>query len=99
MVTDYDQGAAKVIDQAGTKFLDAFDEDSFAEIHNSDNLYYPFADHPEWELAEFLLTSSLSMAAIDYFLSLLLVSCASLCILDSLGLTYVCSNKVTLALL
>ena len=46
-VTDYYQGAAKVIDQAGTKSLDAFHEDSFAEICNSDNLYYPFANHPE----------------------------------------------------
>ncbi|KAN0093092.1 hypothetical protein V8E55_003876 [Tylopilus felleus] len=47
--------------------------DRFAELRNSDNLYYPFADRLEWEMAEFLLTSSLSMTAIDRFLSLLLI--------------------------
>ena len=76
-----------------------FDEDRFAEICNSDNIYYPFAGEPEWELAEFLLTSGLSMAAIDLFLSLPLVSCVSLRMLDPLGLIYVRSDKVTPALL
>jgi len=44
-----------------------------------------------------LLTSSLSMAAIDCFLSLLLVSCASLRILDPLGLTYVQIKQLQLS--
>ena len=75
-----------------------FDEDRFAELCNSDNLYYPFADRPEWEMAEFLLTSSLSMTAIDHFLSLLLVDCASLQMLDPLGLTYVQIKRLWLSL-
>ena len=85
MVTDNYPGAAKVVDQCGTMVLDIFDEDRFVEIRNSDNLYYPFANRPEWELAEYLLTSGLSMAAIDRFLSLLLVSRASLGMLDPFG--------------
>ncbi|KAF8132943.1 hypothetical protein EV363DRAFT_1163244, partial [Boletus edulis] len=72
-VTDYYPGAAKVVDQCSTRFLDAFDADRFVEIQKSENLYYPFANCPKWELAEFLLTSGLSMAAINRFLSLLLV--------------------------
>ena len=70
------------MDQCGTTFLDIFNEDRFAEICDSDNLYYPFANRPEWELVEYLLTSGLSMAAINRFLSLLLVSHASLGMLD-----------------
>lgn len=77
-VIDYYPGAAKVVDPRGSKFMDAFDEDRFAEIRRNENLYYPFADRPEWELAEFLVTSSLSMAAINCFLSLSLVSYAPL---------------------
>jgi hypothetical protein len=38
------------------------------------NLYYPFASRDEWELAAFLLRSDLSLASIDSFLSLKLVS-------------------------
>ena len=54
--------------------MDVFDQDRFAEIHNTENLYYPFASYPEWELAAFLITSELSMATIDCFLALSLVS-------------------------
>lgn len=73
-ISDYFPGAAKVVDQSSTKFMDTFDQDRFAEIRDTQNIYYPFADRPEWELAEFLATSELSMAAIDRFLSLPLVS-------------------------
>lgn len=73
-VRDHFPGAARIVDQNGIKFMDTFDEDVYSEIRSSDNLYYPFANHPEWELAEYLLTSELSMAAIDRFLSLTLVS-------------------------
>lgn len=66
--------AARVVDKSGTKFMDVFDQDMFSEMRDFDNLYYPFADRSEWEVAEFLLTSELSMAAIDRFLSLTLVS-------------------------
>ncbi|KAI6004772.1 hypothetical protein EDD15DRAFT_2155216 [Pisolithus albus] len=73
LVTDYYPGAARVVHQHGTKFMDAFDQDRFAKTHNTENLYYPFVDRPEWELADFLVTSDLSMAAIDRFLSLPLI--------------------------
>ncbi|KAI6131086.1 hypothetical protein EDD16DRAFT_1515246 [Pisolithus croceorrhizus] len=72
-VTEYYPGAAKVIHQHGTKFMDTFDQDRFTQIRNSTNLCYPFVDCPKWELVEFLVTSDLSMAAIDCFLSLSLI--------------------------
>ena len=57
----------------GSTFMDEFDDDEHVSMRE-DNLYYPWASCPEWELASFLLHSSLSMAAIDQFLSLDLVS-------------------------
>lgn len=74
LTTEYFDGAAKVVDNNGRTFLKAFNEDEFAPIRESENLYYPFADRAEWDMAEFLLTSCLSMADIDRFLSLTLVS-------------------------
>ena len=53
--------------------MDEFDRDDHATMRE-ENLYYPWASRQEWELASFLLRSSLSMAAIDQFLSLDLVS-------------------------
>ena len=53
--------------------MDVFDADPCAE-KRKDNLYYPFASRQEWEIASFLLCSSLSMSAVDEFLSLNLVS-------------------------
>ena len=41
------------------------------------HLYYPFAARDEWELVSFLLHSHLSMAAMDHFLKLKLVSYTS----------------------
>ncbi|KAG0693661.1 hypothetical protein DFH29DRAFT_762430, partial [Suillus ampliporus] len=38
-----------------------------------DNLFYPFASKEEWEVADYLLHSSLSMAAIDKFLKLCMI--------------------------
>ncbi|KAH9013680.1 hypothetical protein EDB85DRAFT_2076567 [Lactarius pseudohatsudake] len=38
------------------------------------NLYYPFASRGEWEMATFLLCSSLSVSSIDSFLSLELIN-------------------------
>ena len=57
----------------GETFLDIFNKDNYADKRN-DNLYYPFATQPEWELASFLLKSGLSMAQTDEFLRLDLVS-------------------------
>ncbi|KAG2738995.1 hypothetical protein P692DRAFT_201730262 [Suillus brevipes Sb2] len=56
----------------GQTFLDLFDANEFAEYRNK-NLFYPFASKEEWEIADFLLRSPLSMAAIDMFLKLPLI--------------------------
>ena len=56
----------------GEIFMDSFDADVNAEKRR-DNLYYPFSSRQEWQIASFLLRSSLSMAAVDEFLSLELV--------------------------
>lgn len=72
--TDHFEGAAKVVDNNGRTFIKAFNEDQFTSIREHGNLYYPFSDRAEWELAKFLLTSTLSMADIDRFLSLKLAS-------------------------
>ncbi|KAG0697850.1 hypothetical protein DFH29DRAFT_1003402 [Suillus ampliporus] len=42
--------------------------------YRKDNLFYPFASKEEWEVADYLLCSSLSMAAIDEFLKLRMLS-------------------------
>ncbi|KAG0700553.1 hypothetical protein DFH29DRAFT_983059 [Suillus ampliporus] len=64
-------GAARVHAQ-GLTFLERFNDDVYAD-HRNDNLYYPFASFQDWELASFLLSSTLSMAAIDHFLGIELV--------------------------
>lgn len=60
----------------GETFMDQCDKDSFSEKRKG-HLYYPFASRDEWELASYLLCSRLSMAAIDHFLKLNLVSYTS----------------------
>lgn len=60
-------GASKTYGK-GTTFMAQFDYDRFAK-ERTENLYYPFASKEEWELASFLLCSSLSMHAIDKFLA------------------------------
>jgi hypothetical protein len=70
-VQEYD-GAAKTFGP-GTTFTQQFECDEFAE-ERAQNLYYPFTSRAEWELAVFLLRSDLSLAALDMFLSLNLVS-------------------------
>ena len=57
----------------GETFMDQCDNDNFSERRKG-NIYYPFASRDEWELASFLLRSSLSMAAVNSFLKLELVS-------------------------
>jgi len=64
--------ASQVYGRGGT-LLDVFDADIHAE-KRKDNTYYPFASREEWEIASFLLLSSLSVSAINKFLSLELVS-------------------------
>jgi C2H2 type zinc finger protein len=60
----------------GETFMDQCDKDRFTEKRTG-HLYYPFASRDEWELASFLLRSRLSMAAIDRFLKLNMVSYTS----------------------
>ena len=57
----------------GETFIDQCDKDKFAERRKG-NIYYPLASRDEWELASFLLNSRLSMAAVNCFLKLELVS-------------------------
>ena len=65
-------GAAQMY-RKGSTFMDEFDDDEHAAMREN-NLYYPWASCPEWELTSFLLCLSLSMATIDQFLSLELLS-------------------------
>lgn len=71
------EGAGACYSENGLTFLDVFDADEFAE-YRKDNLFYPFASKEEWEVADFLLRSSLSMAAIDEFLKLRMVCICTL---------------------
>jgi hypothetical protein len=59
--------------EAGETFMGKFDLDDFAD-QRKENLYYPFASKEDWELAAFLLRSGMSMALIDDFLKLQIVS-------------------------
>ncbi|KAG2123729.1 hypothetical protein DEU56DRAFT_701519, partial [Suillus clintonianus] len=56
----------------GLTFLDLFDANEYAE-YRKENLFYPFTAKEEWEVGNFLLRSSLSMAVIDKFLKLLMI--------------------------
>ncbi|KIK32479.1 hypothetical protein CY34DRAFT_27215 [Suillus luteus UH-Slu-Lm8-n1] len=66
------EGAAKCYSQDGITFLDLFDANKHAD-YRKENLFYPFALREEWEVADFLLHSALSMAAINNFLQLSMV--------------------------
>jgi len=57
----------------GETFMERFDLDDFADRRKK-NLFYPFASKEDWELAGFLLRSGMSMALIDDFLKLPIVS-------------------------
>lgn len=65
-------GAARVFG-TGETFMGKFDSDGFAE-QRKENLYYPFASKVDWEMAAFLLRSRMSMAMIDDYLKLEIVS-------------------------
>ncbi|KAG1787146.1 uncharacterized protein HD556DRAFT_1449075 [Suillus plorans] len=66
------EGAGACYSKNGLTFLDVFNADEYAE-YRKDNLLYPFASKEEWEVAGYLLRSSLSMAAIDEFLKLRMI--------------------------
>ncbi|KAF8060125.1 hypothetical protein FPV67DRAFT_1564292 [Lyophyllum atratum] len=57
----------------GQTLMDVFDEDPHAD-KRTEKPYYPFASRQEWELASFLLYSNLSMASINSFLKLELIT-------------------------
>lgn len=84
--TEFYDGAAQILETIGQTFLDVFNEDEYTDKQKK-LLYYPFASQQEWELASFLLKSDLSMAAIDDFLKLQLISHVyyptTLCIFNS----------------
>lgn len=67
-------GAAHVYSGNGLTFQDRFNRDKLAALR-ADNPFYPFASREEWELADFLLESSLGMAEINRFLKLSIVCC------------------------
>ncbi|KAI6015807.1 hypothetical protein BKA83DRAFT_4060711 [Pisolithus microcarpus] len=62
------EGAA-IIYGIGDTFLRCFDMDRHA-FHRQTNMYYPFANFGDWEMANFLLQSNLSMREVDNYLSL-----------------------------
>ncbi|KAI6023000.1 hypothetical protein BKA83DRAFT_4493100 [Pisolithus microcarpus] len=62
------EGAA-IVYRIGDTFLRHFDMDCHA-LHRQTNMYYPFANLGDWEMANFLLQSNLSMREIDSYLSL-----------------------------
>lgn len=66
------QGAAQIFGR-GETFMDKFDGDTHA-LKRLENTFYPFASRDEWELGSFLLRSQLSIASINKFLSLKIVS-------------------------
>ncbi|KAJ3739032.1 hypothetical protein DFH05DRAFT_1595529 [Lentinula detonsa] len=57
------------IEFIGQTALDEFNDDRFATERQT-NLYYPMANHNEWQLASWLLNSDLSMSQIDEYLKL-----------------------------
>ena len=57
----------------GTTFMDNFNADCHRDQRKS-NTFYPFSSRDDWELASWLYNSGISMAEIDRFLSLALVS-------------------------
>ncbi|KAG1831477.1 hypothetical protein EV424DRAFT_1534160 [Suillus variegatus] len=71
-IEEWYEGAGTCYSRDGTTFLDLFDTDEYVDCRK-DNLFYPFASRNEWEVADFLLQSSLSMAAISEFLALSMI--------------------------
>jgi hypothetical protein len=57
----------------GENLLQRMDQDSLSE-HRKTNVHYPFADRTEWELAQWLNSTSLTQQQIDGFLRLDYVS-------------------------
>ena len=73
---EYYPGASSTYGQ-GTTFMSEFFTDKYAHLRH-ENIFYPFASKEDWQLGSWLLRSGLSMAAMDGFLSLELVSISPL---------------------
>ena len=69
---EYFPGASQSY-SGGETFMDQFFSDKHGKFRK-ENLFYLFASQQDWQIASWLLHSCLSMAAIDSFLSLDLVS-------------------------
>jgi hypothetical protein len=54
---------------SGQTFMEWLDSDQFA-LDRKKNIYYPFASKAEWEMASFLMRSSMTMKDIDDFFKL-----------------------------
>ena len=79
---EYD-GAVQVFD-VGETFLNHFEMNCYS-FQCKKNIYYPFMNQKEWNLAKYLLCSLLSMADIDELLKLKVV-----CVQLSWGLVFYC---------
>ncbi|KAL4062049.1 hypothetical protein V8B97DRAFT_2026969 [Scleroderma yunnanense] len=60
---------AGLVYNTGATFINHFDADPYSAYWQI-NVFYPFSDLDEWKMANYLLTSKLSMSALDKFLSL-----------------------------
>ncbi|KIM52849.1 hypothetical protein SCLCIDRAFT_32319 [Scleroderma citrinum Foug A] len=67
-VAVYFSGAGLVY-KIGATFINQFDADLYS-TYQQINTFYPFSDLNDWQMANFLLTSKLSMSTVDKFLSL-----------------------------
>jgi hypothetical protein len=68
-IVDRHTGVEQLQNGNGKTFLARFELDGYSTYRKL-NLYYPFASLADWQMANFLLTSRLSMRAIDNFLAL-----------------------------
>lgn len=59
-----------VVNPGGQNHLQKMDDDIYANIHNTENIYYPFASKSEFELAGWLSSGALSQKEVDSFLRL-----------------------------
>ena len=75
-VVVYFSGAGLVY-KIGATFINQFYADPYSAYWQI-NIFYSFSDLNNWQMANFLLTSKLSMSTVDKFLSLEVVSNASL---------------------
>ena len=73
---EYYPGVSSTYGQ-GTTFMSEFFTNKYAHLRH-ENIFYPFASKEDWQLGSWLLRSGLSIAAMDSFLSLELVSISPL---------------------